>query len=185
MIKKVLVINGGGRPNGNTAKLVQSFIKGVKDAGHFVDEISLVKNEVKPCLGCFACQTGIPCVQKDSFNSMVPKIKESDLLVFASPTYYFDMNARIKAFIERLFSVENKFFKGKDPNVPTKDVAMLVTAADGSAWNFQTMQMFYKTCFLDWLKFNDKGMLLAGGIEETIDKTDFLEKAYSFGKNIY
>lgn len=195
MLKKVLVINGGGRPHGNTAQLVNSFVKGVTDAGHQAEVISLVKNEVKPCLGCFVCQTGQPCVQKDSFNSMVPKIKEADLLVLASPLYYFAVNARIKAFIERLFSIENKYPKdksNKDQNAPTKDIALLITAADSShfARNFDNLNLYYKVCFLEWLKFNDKGIFLAHGWIDNvkskgIEKTDFLEKAYEFGKKIY
>lgn len=188
MIKKVLVLNGGGRPHGNTAQLVNSFVRGVTDAGHHVEVVSLAKNEVKPCLGCFVCQQGKPCVQNDSFNSIVPKIKESDLLVFASPSYYFSVNSRIKAFIERLFSIENSYLR--DPKTPTKDVALLVTAADNSDWNFDNIKGFYKKCFMEWLKFNDKGMILAGGCVDDdkttgIEKTGFLEKAYQFGKKIY
>lgn len=193
MLKKVLVINGGGRSNGNTSFLISSFVKGVTDAGHQAEVISLAKNEVKPCLGCFVCQTGKPCVQKDSFNSMIPKIKEADLLVLASPLYYFQVNARIKAFIERLFSIESKYPRDKadkSPNAPTKDIALLITAADDSDWNFENIKLYYKTCFLEWLKFNGKGMILAGGCNDDektmgIKKTDFLEKAYQFGKKIY
>ena len=65
--------------------------------------------------------------QNDGFNSMVPKIKEADLLVLASPLYYFSVSARIKAFIEWIFSIENKYPRDKsnnDRNAPTKDIAL-------------------------------------------------------------
>ena len=55
-MKRILVIQGGGRSNGNTAQLVESFIQGAEDAGHSVERISLLKNEVKGCLGCNACR---------------------------------------------------------------------------------------------------------------------------------
>lgn len=54
-MKKILIVQGGGRPNGNTAQLVNSFAKGAEESGHSVEIISLVKNEVKGCLGCNAC----------------------------------------------------------------------------------------------------------------------------------
>lgn len=191
MLKKVLVINGGGRPHGNTAQLIDSFVKGVTDAGHRADVISLVKNQVKPCFGCFACQNGQPCIQKDDFNSMVPKIIEADLLVLASPWYFFSMNARIKAFIERLFSIENGYPVDRKSG-KTKDIALLITAADSSHFekNFDMLHQYYQICFIDWLKFNSKGILLARGCIDDgkttgIEKTGFLEKAYEFGKKIY
>lgn len=77
-MKKILVIQGGGRPRGNTAQLVDSFVRGAEDAGNCVEVISLNKHEVKGCLGCNACRYGKPCVQKDSFNEIVPKIKGAD-----------------------------------------------------------------------------------------------------------
>ena len=73
-MKQILVIQGGGRPKGNTAQLVASFAKGAEDAGHSVEIISLNKIEVKGCLGCNACRYGKPCVQKDGFNGDYPII---------------------------------------------------------------------------------------------------------------
>ncbi len=81
-MKNILVIQGGGRPKGNTTQLIDSFVKGVADAGNTVEVISLMKNEVKGCLGCNACRYGKPCVQKDAFNDLVPKIKAADCLAF-------------------------------------------------------------------------------------------------------
>ena len=72
-MKQILVIQGGGRPKGNTAQLVASFVNGAEDAGHSVEIISLNKTEVKGCLGCNACRYGKPCVQKDGFNDLVPQ----------------------------------------------------------------------------------------------------------------
>lgn len=104
-MKNIVVIQGGGRPKGNTAQLIGSFVRGAEEAGHQVEVVSLLKHEVKGCLGCNACRYGKPCVQKDSFNELVPKIKEADLLVFASPLYFWTISARIKAFIERLYCI--------------------------------------------------------------------------------
>ena len=62
-MKKILVVMGGGRPKGNTAQLVDAFVKGVEEAGHLVEKVSLLKTEVKGCLGCNVCRYGKQCVQ--------------------------------------------------------------------------------------------------------------------------
>ena len=104
-MKQILVIQGGGRPKGNTAQLVKEFARGAEDAGHQVEVISLFKHEVRGCLGCNACRYGKPCVQKDSFNDLVPKIKAADCVVFASPLYFWTISSRIKAFVERFYCI--------------------------------------------------------------------------------
>ena len=101
-MKNILVIQGGGRVNGNTSQLVDAFIRGAKETGNFVENISLNKTEVKGCIGCNACRYGKPCVQKDGFNELIPKIKSADLIVFASPLLFWTLSSKIKAFIERL-----------------------------------------------------------------------------------
>lgn len=160
-MKKILVIQGGGRPRGNTVQLVESFARGARDAGHEVEIISLIKNEVKGCIGCNMCRYGKPCVQKDAFNSIVPKMTEADLLAFASPLYFWTITARLKAFIERFYCVARY-----DPAPP------------------------FGRAVVNYIGFRDMGTLLAGGCGDTngapqIDKTNHLEEAYLFGKNIY
>lgn len=192
-MKKILIIQGGGRPKGNTAQLVESFQRGAEEAGHSVEVISLLQNEVKGCLGCNACRYGKPCVQKDSFNDLVPKIKGADLLVFASPLYFWTLSSRIKAFIERFYCIAEEDANpplGRYEKYPVKDCALLMTAADNFFWTFEQAVSYYQFALVNYIGFHDKGMLLAGGCGDTngkpqIDKTDYLEKAYQFGKTIY
>ena len=192
-MKNILVIQGGGRPGGNTARLVESFAQGAKEAGHTIEIISLLKHEVNGCLGCNACRYGKPCVQKDSFNDLIPKIKAADLIVLASPLYFWTVSSRIKAFIERFYCIAEE-----DPNpplgryekYPVKDCALLMTAADNFFWTFEQAESYYKFAVVNYIGFHDKGMLLAGGCGDTngkpqIEKTKHLEEAYLFGKNIY
>ena len=192
-MKKILIIQGGGRPNGNTDQLVKAFAKGAADARHEVEIISLIKNEVKGCLGCNACRYGKPCVQKDGFNEIVPKIKEADMRVFASPLYFWTISSRIKAFIERFYCIaeeDNDPPLGRYERYPEKDCALLMTAADNFFWTFEQAVFYYKFTLVNYIGFRDKGMLLAGGCGDTngkpqIDKTEHLTAAYKFGKNIY
>ena len=192
-MKNILVIVGGGRANGNTAQLVNAFIKGAEEAGHKVEKNSLLKTEVKGCLGCNACRYGKPCVQRDAFNNLVPGIKNADLIVFASPLYFWTISSRLKAFIERFYCIAEE-----DPNpplgryekYPIKDCALLMTAADNFFWTFEQAASYYNFAIVNYIGFRDKGMVLAGGCGDTngkpqIDKTTHLTEAYEFGKLLY
>ncbi len=192
-MKNILVIQGGGRPKGNTAQLIDSFVKGATDAGNTVEVVSLMKNEVKGCLGCNACRYGKPCVQKDAFNDLVPKIKAADCLVLASPLYFWTVSSRIKAFIERFYCIAEEDPApplGRYEKYPAKDCALLMTAADNFFWTFEQAVSYYQFTLVNYIGFHDKGMLLAGGCGNTngppqIDKTEHLEQAYLFGRKLY
>ena len=192
-MKKMLVIQGGGRANGNTAQLIQAFVKGAEEAGHQTKVISLLKNPVNGCLGCNACRYGKPCVQKDSFNSLAPEIREADLIVLASPLYFWTISSKLKAFIERFYCLAEE-----DPNppygryekYPVKDCALLMTSADEFFWTFDQAVSYYRFAVVNYIGFHDRGMYLAGGCGDTngkprIGETCHLEAVYRFGKEIY
>lgn len=192
-MKNILVVMGGGRPKGNTARLVDSFVKGAEEAGHSVEKVSLLKTEVKGCLGCNACRYGKPCVQKDGFNELVPKIKGADLVVFASPLYFWTISSKLKAFIERFYCIAEEDAApayGRYERYPVKDSALLMTSADEFFWTFEQAVSYYQFAVVNYIGFHDRGMVLAGGCGDTngkpqIDKTGYLQEAYEFGKNIY
>lgn len=166
--KKILIIQGGGRPKGNTAQLVGSFQRGAEESGHSVEVISLMKNEVKGCLGCNTCRYGKPCVQKDAFSEIVPKIKEADCIAEE------DENPPL----------------GRYEKYPEKDCALLMTSADNYFWTFEQAVSYYQFTLVNYIGFHDKGMILAGGCGSTngkpqIEKTGHLQEAYEFGRRIY
>ena len=192
-MKNILVVMGGGRPKGNTAQLVDAFVKGAEEAGHLVEKVSLLKTEVKGCLGCNACRHGKPCVQKDGFNELVPKIKGADLVVFASPLYFWTISSKLKAFIERFYCIAEEDAEppyGRYERYPVKDSALLMTSADEFFWTFEKAVSYYQFAVVNYIGFHDRGMVLAGGCGDTngkpqIDKTGHLREAYEFGKNLY
>lgn len=192
-MKKILVVIGGGRPNGNTSQLVDAFIKGASESGHEVEKVSLNKTVVNGCIGCNACRYGKPCIQKDGFNELVPKITDADLIVFASPLLFWTISSKLKAFIERFYCIAEE-----DPNppygryekYPVKDAALLMTSADSLFWTYEQAVSYYQFTIINYIGFKDKGMLLAGGCGDTngkpqIEKTNYLTEAYEFGKTIY
>ena len=192
-MKNILVILGGGRPRGNTRQLVDAFVKGAVDAGHQTGVVSLNEKQVNGCIGCNACRFGKPCVQKDDFNSLIPAIKNADLIVFASPLYFWTLSSKIKAFIERFYCIAEEDDApplGRYEKYPVRDCALLMTSADDYFWTFEQAVSYYNFALVNYIGFHDRGMLLAGGCGDTngkpqIDKTDYLEKAYKFGKTIY
>lgn len=192
-MKKILVVQGGGRANGNTFQLVNAFTNGAKKVGHDVEMISLLKHKVKGCLGCNACRYGKPCVQKDAFNVIAPKIKAADLIVFASPLYFWTISSKLKAFIERLYCIAEEDSNppyGRYEKYPIKDCALLMTSADDYFWTFEQAVSYYKFALVNYIGLHDKGMVLAGGCGDTngrpqIDKTDHLDEAYKFGQKLY
>ena len=192
-MKNILIVVGGGRPKGNTAQLVQAFTRGAEEAGHKVEILSLLKNEIKGCIGCNACRYGKPCIQKDAFNDIVPKIKSADLIVFASPLYFWTISSRLKAIIERFYCIAEEDANpplGRYERYPVKDCALLVTSADHFFWTFEQVVSYYRFTLVHYIGMKDRGMVLAGGCGDTngkpqIDKTDNLKKAYEFGKMVY
>lgn len=141
-----------------------SFVKGAEEAGHEVEVVSLLKNEVKGCLGCNACRYGKPCIQKDGFNSIVPKIENADMIVFASPLYFWTISSRLKAFIERFYCLAQEDVNsplGRYEKYPEKDCALLLTAADNFFWTFEQAVSYYQFAVVNYIGFHDKEMLLA------------------------
>ena len=155
--------------------------------------IALSEIEVKGCLGCNACRYGKPCVQPDDFNRIVPKLKEADLVVFASPLYFWTISSKLKAFIERFYCIAQRDETppyGRYEKYPVKDAALLMTSADDFFWTFEQAVSYYQFAIVNYIGFTDKGMLLAGGCGDTngkpnIRSTAHLKSAYEFGKNIY
>lgn len=192
-MKNILIVLGGGRARGNTAQLAEAFADGARAAGHHVETISLLKHEVKGCLGCNACRYGRPCVQKDDFAQMIPKIKEADLVVFASPLYFWTISSRLKAFMERFYCLAEEDPDpplGRYEKYPVKDIALLMTSADNFFWTFEQAESYYQFAVVNYIGFRDRGRLLAGGCGDTngkpeIEKTDYLSRAFEMGKHIY
>lgn len=192
-MKRILAVQGGGRARGNTAQLVEAFAAGAREAGHDVEIVSLLKTEVRGCLGCNACRYGKPCVQKDGFNDLIPKIRAADLIAFASPLYFWTISSRLKAFIERFYCIAEMDEDpplGRYERYPVRDSALLMTAADDFFWTFQQAEAYYRHAVVNYIGFNDRGIYLAGGCGDTngapqIARTPHIERAREFGRTIY
>ena len=125
MGKNVVILNGSPRLNGNTAVLLQAFSEGATAAGHEVCRFDLSTMNVHPCIGC--CGGGKdpnhPCTQRDDMGQIYSAILKADVVVWASPMYYWSVSAQLKIAIDRLFALA----EGVPGFVhPEKDVVLLM-----------------------------------------------------------
>lgn len=122
---KIAVFNGSPRKE-NTAAMVDAFCEGAKAAGHEVEVLQVGKMKIAGCLACEYCHTKGEgsCVQKDDIEKILPAYKEADMVVFASPIYYFAMTAQMEAAIQRVYCI------GK-PQKAKKAALLLSSASPG------------------------------------------------------
>ncbi len=191
-MKKILVIVGSGLKNGNTDKLANAFIKGAIESRHEVTKVFLGNKMINGCNGCNACRWNKPCVQKDDMQEIYELYEQCDMVVLASPLYFWTISSRLKAFLERLYAVACKDDhppKGRYERHANKDCALLMTAADDFFWTFEHAVSYYRFNCINYLGWNDKGMVLAGGCggsptKRHIDDTPYLKEAYTFSKTL-
>ena len=127
-MKKVLVVMGSPRRNGNSATLAQNVIAGAKSAGATVDSYYLHGMDIKPCDACEACRKNNSgdCVIDDDMQELYLKIRETDALVIASPIYYFNVSAQTKLFIDRWYALG----EGKSSVLNGKQIGIILTYED-------------------------------------------------------
>lgn len=180
MSKKVLIISTSLRNSANSEILAHETERGAKDAGHEVEFVTLKDKTINFCKGCLACQKLGHCVINDDANAITEKMKEADVIVWATPVYYYEMAGQMKTMIDRanaLFSTGHNF----------KEIYLIATAADGSQGVAQTVingLNGWIACF-EGVKFC--GYVDGAGLEgpnEAKDNKNLMEEAYNMGKNI-
>lgn len=108
-MKKVLILEGSPRIHGNSAILSDEFMKGAQEAGCHVEKVHVASKKISGCLGCHACQrNGGACVQKDDMPEIQQKMIQADVIVLASPIYFYSMTAQLKALIDRTYAFYSK-----------------------------------------------------------------------------
>jgi len=102
---KIVILNGSPRAQGNTAAMVEAFARGAKEAGHEVEVVNVATMKIAGCRSCGWCRGAGAgaCVQKDDMQAVYPIIKDAEMIVFASPVYYFTMSAQLQSAIQRFY----------------------------------------------------------------------------------
>ena len=101
----IVVLSGSPRKGANTDTMVEAFAETAREGGHTVEVIRVASKKIAGCLGCQYCfaHEGV-CVQKDDMANVVESLKDTDMVVFASPIYWFDITAQEKTAIDRLYA---------------------------------------------------------------------------------
>ena len=177
-MKKVVIITSSLRDNSNSNALAERFMEGAKESGNAVELISLKTNRVTSCLGCNYCQIHGECIMKDKLNEILDKVIDADVLVFASPTYYYSVSGTLKNFIDRTYA---KFTKIKD-----KDFYYIGSCTDD---NKETIERCVETVkgFLDCVEnVNLKGIVYGISLTDVGDAkySEAYNEAYEMGKEI-
>lgn len=176
-----MILNGSPRRNGNTSKLIESFTKGAKDSGNTVTEFFLDKMNIHGCKGCFGGgkNPDSPCVQKDDMDKIYPVYKEADIIVLATPLYYWTISGQLKSAFDRLFAVAECDSNYRNP----KKESVLLMAAEGHG--FEETLYWYDRLekHMGWKSI---GKVLCGGVMDAGDIAEKpeLQESYELGKSI-
>ncbi len=178
-MKKVLIISTSLRPKSNSHELALAFQNGAVQAGHNVELITLRHKNINFCIGCLTCVNTGKCVIADDMQEIVGKMRDVDVIVFASPIYYYEMSGQLKTLLDR----SNPLYGG---DYRFTDIYMLTSAAE----DLPSVPERAINGLGGWIECFDRahlaGTVFAGGVNDPgeIAGHDALKQAYELGQSI-
>lgn len=181
MSKKVMVISTSLR-KGKSDLLADAFIRGAEEAGHNIKKISLVDKDLRFCRGCLSCQntkTG-HCFMEDDADIIVNQMKDAEVIVFATPIYFYEMSGQMKTLLDRtnpLFPVDYAF----------EDIYLLTAAAESEASAMDGAVQGLEGWIACFEKARLKGVIYGTGSEDAEPESEFpmiMTSAYEMGKMV-
>lgn len=157
---KILVLNGSPRPKGNTKQMTEAFREGAVASGHLVDVVDVCKKRIAGCLACEYCHTqgSGACAQKDDMQEIYELLRETDMLVIASPIYYHGISGQLKCVLDRFYAAA---YPTKPPRL--KKAAMILSSGDADMYDGALFS--FQGDFLDFLGLENMGVFTAHGAE--------------------
>ncbi len=179
MSKNIIVITGSPRVRGNSDSLAEAFIEGAKESGNNIVRFDAGRMYIRGCNDCRYCFSNDgECVIRDDMQEIYPALYEADILVLASPVYWYGLTAQIKAMIDRMFA-------GSTRPYPIKSVGLLVVYGDNNERVVEpALLQFHTMC--DFLGWKEQFVVMQKSVNAKgdIQKTDALAKARELGKII-
>lgn len=171
---KILVLNGSPHLGGATSDMVGAFTRGAQGAGHEVVSVNVAHKSIRGCLACEYCrekEKGV-CCQKDDMQEIYPEILSSDMVVFASPIYYFTLSAQLQAAIHRTYSID----------IPknVKKVALIMSS--GSPFVYGPAIAQYYQSIVEYWGVENAGIFTANGKQNHSEEKR--GELYRFGKSL-
>ena len=179
MNKNVLVISASPRKGGNSDTLCDEFIRGAQESGNHAEKIFLASKNIKYCIGCGVCNTTQKCVQKDDMAEILDKMVEADVIVLATPVYFYTMDAQMKTLIDRTVP--------RYTEIQNKDFYFIVAAADTERKMMERTSEGFRGFTQDCLTgAREKGIIYGTGAWQAgeIKGTPAVKQAYEMGRNV-
>ncbi len=178
MSKKVLILSGSPRKGGNSDLLCDEFMRGAVEAGHEVEKIRVQEKKVACCVACYACRDTGKCAIKDDMAEIMQKMIDCDVMVLASPVYFYSIDAQLKAVIDRSVC--------RWTEVRNKEFYYIATCADTEKESTDTTV----ACFRGYAECVEgaveKGVIYGTGVYEAgeVKNTKAMKEAYNMGKDV-
>lgn len=178
-MKNVLIISSSPRRHGNSDLLCDMFAKGAEESGNNVEKIFLKDKEINYCIGCGVCNTTHNCVIKDDMAEILDKMVNADVIVLATPVYFYSMAAQMKTLIDRTVP--------RYTEISDKDFYFIMTAADPDRAALERTLEGFRGFTEDCLdSAREAGIIYGTGAWQIgeIKNTDAYEQAYQMGKGV-
>lgn len=179
MNKNVLIISTSPRRGGNSEMLADAFARGAAEAGNQVEKISLYDKTIGFCRGCLTCVKTNRCVMRDDADAIAQKMGKADVLVFATPVYYYEMSGQMKTMLDRANPLYTSDYAFRDVYLLAAAAEEEESAMDGAIHGLQG----WIACFP---KSRLAGTVFGGGVDRAgaIRGDAALDRAYEMGKTV-
>ena len=178
MGKKVLILSGSPRKDGNSDILCNEFMKGAVESGNEVEKIRVSEKKIGFCTGCYACRDTGVCAIKDDMADVMQKIIDADVIVLASPVYFYSIDAQLKALIDRTVC--------RWTEVKNKEFYYIMTAADTAKESMETTLACFRG-YADCVEgAKEMGVIYGTGVYDKGEIKDkkAMSEAFDMGRNI-
>ena len=179
-MRRVLIISTSIRTGSNSELLARAFAQGAREAGHDVTFETLHGKDLQFCRGCYACQKTLRCVMHDDASALAEKVKDAEVVAFATPVYFFGMSGQMKVLIDRL----NPLFPS---DYQFRDIYLLMAAAEPDTSLMDPTVEGLNGWIRCFPKCRLAGCVRGGGIEERLSVNshpELLEEARQMGASI-
>lgn len=176
---KILVIESSPHKNGSSNTLAGEFIRGAREAGHEITVFDAAHADIRPCQGCDACGMDGECVQRDDMAGLWRELLSTDMVVFVTPLYYYNVSSQLKHVIDRFYSYTGRLTARKLESV------FIVAAWDNNDWTMDVVRAYYDT-LCRYMDFRDQGAVYGTGCGSApmTRRSRHMKEAYELGKGI-
>lgn len=180
MSKKVLILSSSPRKGGNSDTLCDKFKEGAEASGNKVEKIFLRDKKINYCTGCGYCNTNdnTACSQKDDMAEILDKIIDSDVIVLATPVYFYTMSGQLKTFIDR--------FCARYTHIENKEFYYIMTSADTNPHAMDRVLNEFGGLISCLSGAEEKGAIIATGVwqKDEVKNTSYPQEAFDMGKKV-